>query len=519
MRITSIGHAGLFIETGRGTILCDPWFNPAYFASWFPFPSNEDTDIEAISEPDYLYVSHLHHDHFDPAFLRDHVSKETVVLLPDYPVDHLERALADLGFRHFARTRNCESLELDGGLRIMIVTLTAPTDGPIGDSGLAVDDGETRIFNQNDSRPVELEPLIDFGPYDGHFLQYSGAIWYPMVYDFPERVKQTIGRRKRMNGMARAKRYIEDLKATYAFPFAGPAAFLDDNLFSFNDLDRDDTNVFPDQSVFLDYLRSEGLDNGRMMVTNSVITLQDGSCTVEHPVPDDEVDAFFTQKERYLRAYQARQRPQIEAEKAAWPRGEVDDLVGVLKAWWEPLISQADLTCAGVNGRVLLETGEEAVVIDFLDRRVDTWRGEPVRYRFRIDRALVESCILRHEEDWVNELFLSCRFEARRDGQFNEYVYNFFKSLSQERMQYTEGYYAENAPVQELVRFGDYLVQARCPHLKADLSRFGEVDDGVLTCSMHGWQFDLETGKCLTSDDRRLYTEPATEDAKAAGGR
>jgi UDP-MurNAc hydroxylase len=30
VKITSLGHAGLFIETRHGSILCDPWFNPAY---------------------------------------------------------------------------------------------------------------------------------------------------------------------------------------------------------------------------------------------------------------------------------------------------------------------------------------------------------------------------------------------------------------------------------------------------------------------------------------------------------
>jgi UDP-MurNAc hydroxylase len=512
MRITSIGHAGLFAETARGTVLCDPWFNPAYFASWFPWPSNEDLDLDLLARPDYLYVSHLHHDHFDPVFLRDHVSKDTTVLLPDYPVGDLERELTDLGFTSFVRTRHNEPVELATGLRAMICALVAPTDGPIGDSGLALDDGEVRIFNQNDARPVELEPLHAFGPFDGHFLQYSGAIWYPMVYDFPERMKTTIGRRKRANGMARAKKYVEDLKAAHIFPFAGPPAFLDDDLFAFNDVGPDDANVFPDQQVFLDYLRSEGIDQGRLIVTGSVVDLRDGSCTVTHPVPDDEVASLFTDKERHLRAYQERQRPRIEAEKAAWPRDEVDDLVGTLKAWWEPLLAQADQTCEGINGRIVLETGDDRVLIDFLDRRVDHWDGEQARYVFSIDRPLVESCVLRRQEDWVNELFLSCRFRAHREGPFNEYVYNFFKSLSPERMQYTEGYYAEQAPVQELLRFDDWMVQRRCPHLKADLARFGEVEDGVLTCTMHGWQFELDGGRCLNSDDRRLVSRPATAD-------
>ena len=93
MDITFLGQAGLFIRTRAGSILCDPWFNPAYFASWFPFPANYGIDPQSIGSPDYLYISHLHHDHFDPEFLQAHVSKDAKVLLPDYPVNDLEREL------------------------------------------------------------------------------------------------------------------------------------------------------------------------------------------------------------------------------------------------------------------------------------------------------------------------------------------------------------------------------------------------------------------------------------------
>ena len=44
MQITCLGHAGLHIQTSGGTILCDPWKNPAYFGSWFVFPDNSGLD-------------------------------------------------------------------------------------------------------------------------------------------------------------------------------------------------------------------------------------------------------------------------------------------------------------------------------------------------------------------------------------------------------------------------------------------------------------------------------------------
>src|ERR1039458_2572407 len=187
MKITCTGHAGLFIDTAAGSILCDPWRSPAYFASWFVFPDNSGIDFAGFN-PDYLYLSHLHRDHFDPDVLKRFVGKSTTVLLPDFPTDDLRDALSDLGFYSFVQTIDGVPVELDG-LRVMISSMTSPADGPLGDSALAVDDGSVRILNQNDARPRSLDAIADFGPFDAHFLQYSGAIWWPVVYELAEATK------------------------------------------------------------------------------------------------------------------------------------------------------------------------------------------------------------------------------------------------------------------------------------------------------------------------------------------
>ena len=473
-------------------------------------------DLAKIARPDYLYLSHTHHDHFDPRFLRDHVSKETTVLLPDHPLEIAEKALRRLGFTKFIQTKNAVPLDLDG-LRIMITALVSPTDGPLGDSGLCVDDGEVRIFDQNDSRPVEFEALSRFGPFDAHFLQFSGAIWYPMVYRYPPKAKDALARKKRANQLSRALRYVEQIGTTHIIPHAGPPCFLDDDLFHLNDFDRDPLNIFPDQPVFLEYLREHGHDNGQLMIPGSVMTLTKERCEVVHPVPDEEVCGIFHDKRRYLEAYQARQRPTIAAEKTGWVRGKVD-ILPALKEWIEPLLDLADLTCVGIDGRVLLDCGEPGVVLDFRQRRVYAWEGDRCEYQFHLDPALVETCIARHDEDWVNQIFLSCRFEADRKGPYNEYVYSFFKCLSPERIEYAEGFYAEQSSEQTLWECDGYRIQRRCPHLKADLTRFGQVENGVLTCTLHGWQFELATGRCLTSDDRHLHTEQIAGEAPCPGG-
>jgi UDP-MurNAc hydroxylase len=505
VKITFLGHAGLYIETRHGSILSDPWFNPAYFASWFPFPSNDGVDLDAIRDPDFLYVSHLHYDHMDPAFLRERVSKRATVILPDYPLPLLEQRMREYGFTKFLPTRNLEPVQV-GGLRLTVAAMVAPTDGPIGDSGLVVDDGVHRVFDQNDSRPVDIEQVAALGPFDAHFVQFSGAIWYPFVYDYPPKMQEALGRKKRDNEMARALRYIDEFKASWVVPSAGPPCFLDEDLFRHNDFDRSPTNTFPDQSAFLDYMSEQGRENGLLAVPGTTIELNGARPHVEHPVERAEIERMFSRKRDYLLEYRDRWQARLDAEKASWPRQGVD-LLPTLREWFEPLMEKADVTCAGINGIVVLDMGEQAIALDFHKRIVERWDREEWDYMFRLDQALVEHCVLVHAEDWVNELFLSCRFEARRKGPFNEYVYNFSKCLSMERLQYAEGFYVERNPVDQFFEVDGYRVQRRCPHLKADLTKFGTVEDGVLTCSLHGWQFELETGRCLTSDDRRLYSK------------
>jgi UDP-MurNAc hydroxylase len=238
-----------------------------------------------------------------------------------------------------------------------------------------------------------------------------------------------------------------------------------------------------------------------------VAELTPEGCEVTHRLADDEVQSIFTHKREYLEAYASRQQPVLRHEHESWPRYD-GDLLEALAQWWEPLLELADQICKGVGAPVLLDLGDEKIVIDFTTRKVRAFAGDECRYRFTVDRRLVEALVAEHEIDWVNSLLLSMRFRARRRGQYNEYIFTFFKCLSAERMSYAEGWYAELESTDDMVVLGDYLVQRRCPHLKADLSRFGTVTDGVLECGMHGWRFDLASGRCLTAEGHEITAVP-----------
>ena len=50
-----------------------------------------------------------------------------------------------------------------------------------------------------------------------------------------------------------------------------------------------------------------------------------------------------------------------------------------------------------------------------------------------------------------------------------------------------------------------YGIEADCKHMKASLAS-SSVQNGVVTCRWHGWQYLLATGKCLTVDGVQLKT-------------
>jgi UDP-MurNAc hydroxylase len=384
---------------------------------------------------------------------------------------------------------------------------------------MVVSDGRSRLLNQNDCRSSDLEALTAHGPVDVHWLQYSGAIWYPMVYDMPDAEKRVLCEAKVESQFARAMRYVEAIGARAVVPSAGPPVFLDHELFHLNVIRGDEMSIFPDQRAFLARLDEAG-HRGVLAIPGTAIEISAGTIDVVHPIPDADVDAIFDDKAAYLDRYRSDWAGWLEELHHSWDAPPTD-LLATLKAWWEPLLAMAPTLRAAVGANCLFRAGDLELIIDFPAGEVRAYHGEPYSFRFEIARDLVEIVVARRAIDWSNSLFLSCRFTAWRDGEFNEYLYNFFKSLSVERMRRTEAeaLWKLEPPteVEPDIELGDWVVQRRCPHRNADLAVFGAIEGCQLVCTLHGWRFDLETGRCLTADDRALRvrrreaTSPSTE--------
>jgi UDP-MurNAc hydroxylase len=438
------------------------------------------------------------------------------VLLPDFATRELERRLSKLGFTHFVRTENAKELDLGDGLTIAIHVESAIADGPGGDSAIVISDGESRLVNQNDCRTGDLGALTMHGPVDMHWLQFSGAIWYPMVYDEPRESLMQQARSKVESQFARSMKYVSLVDARVVVPSAGPPCFLDEDLFSANMITGDELSIFPDQTEFIKRLKTTGNDRAVLNIPGTTIDMSPAAVVVTHPVSDDLVQRPFVHKEKYLREYQSDWSEWLRGYKATWPQQQTD-LLTQLQDWWQPLMAMAPTLRQAIGGECLLKTDGLEMYINFANGTVEEFANQKYRYRFEIARPLLEKTVADRAVDWSNSLFLSCRFTAWRDGAYNEFLYNFFKSLSVERMRRAEQEAVrrtapDNAATQlsAEIEIDGYVMQRLCPHRQADLSEFGRVENGFVVCDLHGWRFSVVDGHCSNADDRKLKIRKRT---------
>ena len=227
MRVRYLYSACLEIETSDLRILTDPWFTDgAYDGSWHPFPKLKDP-LEVLREPDLIYVSHIHPDHYDPRFLHQLFDRygEKPVLIPRFERNFLE---------YKTRADGIDAAPLDaadfGATHVAIVPNITGSASDV-DSALVVHAEEQTFVNLNDcawndAHVAELQRVLDplCGEIDLLALGYTGAGPYPQTYfDLVRQHDELLVKAaaKKREFFARYQRYCDALPARRHLPFAG----------------------------------------------------------------------------------------------------------------------------------------------------------------------------------------------------------------------------------------------------------------------------------------------------------
>jgi L-ascorbate metabolism protein UlaG (beta-lactamase superfamily) len=177
MQIKMLGHACLICKTEDASILMDPWLSgPANFRSWWHFPEVRG-DLGALPKLDYLYVSHLHDDHFHLATLRQ-LSQRPVVLVPRLYHNRLVRQLRHLGYHSIIELPHGKTVKLEGSTWVSCVQMG-------NDSMLVVGDSSATMLNANDALqgndPTITMPLLGRWRISIHSISRSWLLARPAV--------------------------------------------------------------------------------------------------------------------------------------------------------------------------------------------------------------------------------------------------------------------------------------------------------------------------------------------------
>jgi UDP-MurNAc hydroxylase len=497
-KIDYLGHAGFIAEYAGTRVLIDPWFYPAFLASWFPYPDNRFLlDRVTGGKFDYLYVSHTHEDHFDPRLL-EQLDRNITILCPAYRTKALQKQFTALGFKKIVALGHKQSHELAPGFTATVLLDTGHKE----DSGLLLDMGGFRFLDLNDcNTPLsELPTNIDLLA-----AQFSGAMWYPNCYDYPPCVmRQKVASVR--DGLV--KTLLSKVRATGAkayLPSAGPPIFLDPELEQFTH--RDETifplwsDMAPDFAAACPGVPVVALEPGDRVLVGDGLAVE--PYTGERP--DSSLEAYRARRKDEWQAYHdAEARPVSFEELAAYFKKLQKRNRHLLHDFSKTLRVTAD----GRNWDVRLGQLAE-------DHEIEGEEPYPVDYTLevatRVLRAIVDG-----KTGW-EEALLSMRVHLRRDPDVFDSRLMGLLRYGNEPAQ-TLHMTREMASTETIERDG-LRMQRFCPHGSEDLT-YATICNGVIECPRHHWRWDVRSGECIEGGTLKLRVQPAAGagEACAAAG-
>ena len=237
MKFTVLSHAGLLVESGDCSVLIDPWLvGSCYWRSWFNFPEPDPALIDGLA-PDYIYLTHLHWDHFHGPSLR-RFRRDTPILIPRIPTTRMVRDLRYFGFSDVREIPHGGTVRL--GARFVLHSFQF--DPIATDSIVALEDDDATLLDANDCKCFGLtlrQVKRRLRPIDFVLRSHSSATPVPYCV---EGYRENFGDvRTRGDYQAEFAAFAVAVGARYAIPFASNHCFVHPQTQHFND-----TAVLPD---------------------------------------------------------------------------------------------------------------------------------------------------------------------------------------------------------------------------------------------------------------------------------
>jgi UDP-MurNAc hydroxylase len=231
MKFTILSHAGMLIEDKGHSLLVDPWLiGSCYWRSWWNFPEIDRAFLDTI-KPDYIYLTHLHWDHFHAPSLRL-FDRDVKYLVPKIPGERMVRDLKAIKRENIVEIPHGGTVELWTDCFLHSFQFGAFS----ADSACVIQNKETTIFDANDCKifGAPLRQILKrFPKIDFCMRSHSSATPIPYTIE---------GYKETFSDLRTQQDYIEEFTnfclaagARYAVPFASNHCFLHRETEKFNE--------------------------------------------------------------------------------------------------------------------------------------------------------------------------------------------------------------------------------------------------------------------------------------------
>lgn len=296
MKFQVLSHAGLLVSGPTKSLVCDPWIlGSTYWRSWWNYPPVSPELIASVN-PDFVYLTHIHWDHFHGWSLRK-FARDTPVLVPKGHFGRMKRDLRTVGFRNVIELRHGEAFEIESNFRIFSYQFSY-----IPDSSVIIECDGITLFNANDSKFMGMplaqilkrHPRVDFV-----FRSHSSAN-SRLCYEITDNQEEPLDD---MSAYVRSfAAFAQKSKARYAIPFASNHCFLHKDTFRFN------------STIQTPFAIKEYFDARQISAPQLVVMLSGDSWSSSDGFHVDQGGArYFQEREKYLTEYLERQRDKLEA--------------------------------------------------------------------------------------------------------------------------------------------------------------------------------------------------------------
>lgn len=230
MKFTILSHAGVMIEHQGVSVLCDPWLiGSCYWRSWWNFPEPSRSLIDSL-KPDYIYISHIHWDHFQGPSIRL-FPNTTPILTPKFPSSRIADDLRDMGCADVREIPHGSCVSLSQNFSMYCYHF-----GLESDSTAAFTDGKTSILNVNDCKifGLPLQQIRKQFPNPDFVLRsHSNARVLPHCLENYQ--QYPLNFRQKKDYIEQFSNFCLSMNTKYAIPFASNHCFLHRETERFND--------------------------------------------------------------------------------------------------------------------------------------------------------------------------------------------------------------------------------------------------------------------------------------------